>query len=183
MKTHEHGCIRKLLQEEYVRFPQAEIQDYYKLLFQSVFGGEHQLQDYDHCLEFLRREMLMLNEDKVPPLSYEIGLDTPIVRVNLARCKAESISHVSIAQAFYLGSKSHISQFKEAFQMCVRMLCEILSQPPFGFEKSALERFYTRTESLSFPAVHHSVTYTRVYDPHYRVIPSSIIQDVLERST
>lgn len=166
--------IYELFLREYNLFPKGEIQDYYKLLYQSVFGAEHMVESYDKCLDSIYREMSTLEEKDVEPIYYDIGLDTPVVRINLSKCKAEGIPAELIARAFFYGAQKYRNKYSTNFELVVRMLVDTLAKKPFKKEEEKLAEFYTGIERLKFPAIHHSVTYLKLYNPHYRVIPLDI---------
>lgn len=177
----EDERIYDLIIREYERFPKAEIQDYYKLLFQSVFGARHMVKTYDGCLGDINEEMYVIEAMNSIPIYYDIGLDIPIVRVNLARCKAEEIPGETIASAFFNGSRIYRNKYSSNFEFLLKSMCNSLAKPPFQIKRDKLTDFYTRVRELGFPPIHHSRRYRKLYKPHYRVIPLDAWEDTIKK--
>ncbi|MHA1777555.1 MAG: hypothetical protein ACTSWC_12335 [Promethearchaeota archaeon] len=168
---HFEERIFDLFSSEYHRFPQAEIRDYYKLLFQAVFGAEHMIPDKETCQHHLEMEMAMLRPRKDVPLYHDISLNVPLIRVNLTRCLAEKIPPSRIADIFFLGAKNFKQNQKVDMEKLVKSMINILKNEPFNFSEGELENFTEKLRQQEFPAVHHSKIYRILYQPHYRVIP------------
>ena len=166
--------IYNLLINEFARFPKSEAQDYYKLLFQAVYGAKHMIQNYYDCFEMLGNEMLQVEADINRPLYNDISLTFPLVRVNLSRCKADKIDHQTISKAFYEGSKLDIKIETSLFETYLNFAAIALKKHPFNLNEKDLDLFIRKTKKLGFPAVHHSEAYKNFYKPHYRVIPLKI---------
>ena len=166
--------IYNLLIKEFTRSPKSEVQDYYKLLFQSAFGAGHMIQNYNDCLEMLDKEMRQIEADINCPLYNDISLTFPLVRVNLSRCKVEKIDHHTISKAFFEGAKIDTKIDTKGFETYLNLAVNELIKPPFNINEEDLAAFIKKIKKLGFPAVHHSETYRKLYKPHYRVIPLNI---------
>lgn len=163
--------IHNLLIKEFTRFPKSEGQDYYKLLFQSVYGAEHMIQNFNDCFEMLEKEMSQIEPDIHCALYNDISFTFPLVRVNLSRCKAEKIDHHTISKAFFEGAKKDIKIDTIEFETYLNFAAHALIKHPFNLNEKNLEVIIRKIKELGFPAVHHSDTYKKSYEPHYRVIP------------
>jgi len=163
--------INNLLLNEFSLFPKSEVQDYYKLLFQSVFGAEHMIKDYNTCYMILENEISQIKADSNCSLYYDISLEFPLVRVNLSRCKAENISINKISNAFFESTKFKTERNKEKFEFYLNIAVNQLSKHPFSLNKEELRFFINEIRKKGFPAIHHSESYRNLYNPHYRVIP------------
>jgi len=163
--------VQSLLIKEFTRFPKSEAQDYYKLLFQVVYGAEHMIQNNNDCFEMLDKEMSQIESDIHCALYDDISLTFPLVRVNLSRCKADKIDHHTISKAFFEGAKIDTKIDTIEFETYLNIAVNALIKHPFNLNEKNLEVFIRKIKKLGFPAVHHSDTYRKSYKPHYRVIP------------
>ena len=166
--------IHNLLINEFKHFPKSEVQDYYKLLFQAVYGAEHMIQNYNDCFKMLDNEMSQIESDINCALYYDISLTFPLVRINLSKCKAEKIDLHRISKAFFEGAKINSKIDTKRFETYLNIATNALKNPPFNINEKALEIFIKKIKKLGFPAVHHSEAYRNFYKPHYRVIPLKI---------
>ncbi len=171
--------IHSLLIKEFSCFPKSEIQDYYKLLFQAVYGAGHMIQNYNDCLEMLDKEMAHVEADIHRPLYYDIGLSFSLVRVNLSRCKADKIGLHRITKAFFEGAKIDTKIDIMKFETYLNIATNELIKDPFNINEKNLDDFIRKIKKLGFPAVHHSKTYRKIYKPHYRVIPLKIWEKLI----
>ena len=173
--------IYNLLINEFTRFPKSEAQDYYKLLFQAVYGAEHMIQYYNDCFEMFDKEMSQIEADINYALYYDISLTFPLIRVNLSRCKAEKIDPHKISKAFFDGAKT-VSKFDAIrFENYLNLAVIELIKHPFNFNEKNLKEFIRKIKKLGFPTVHHSELYNKSYKPHYRVIPLDIWEDMISK--
>ena len=166
--------IYNLVLNEFTRFPKSEVQDYYKLLFQAVYGAEHMIQNYNDCFKMLEEEISQIEPDIIYPVYYDISLTFPLVRVNLSRCKADKIDHHIISKAFFEGAKINIKIDTLGFETYLNIAVNTLKKYPFNKNEKLLDEFIRKIKKLGFPAVHHSEAYRNSYKPHYRVIPLKI---------
>lgn len=173
--------IYSLINQEYSLFPKAKIQDYYKLLFQSTFGAEHMLGEYNRYFDSIYKEMFDLKAIDSIPLYYKIGLDIPLARVNLAKCKADGISAEIITKTFVNGARVYRSKYSTGFELLVRLLIDYLAKQPFQIKGGELTDFFSRISELGFPTIHHSKIYKKQYKPHYRVIPLNIWENTVKK--
>jgi hypothetical protein len=163
--------IVTLLLQEKKRFPQSEIQDYYKIVFQSVFGAAHLVKDPVSTIEYLNKEWNQMTGDKSIEWTFDISLTIPMVRLNLKRCKAEGIPLPEIAHVFLEGCQNFENPIGSKFPEILQLTCEILASSPFDCTQEELNQKLPLVTERDFPIMHHSRIYRELYQPHYRVIP------------
>jgi len=166
--------IHNLLIKEFTRFPKSKVQDYYKLLFQAVYGAKHMIQNYNDCFEMLDKEISKIEPDIHYQLYNDISLTFPLIRVNLSRCKADKIDRHTISKAFFEGAKIDIKIDTLEFETYIDVAVNALKKHPFNIIEKDLEEFIKQIKKIGFLAVHHSEAYRDSYKPHYRVIPLKI---------
>jgi hypothetical protein len=163
--------IENLLLQEKKRFPRSEIQDYYKLIFQSVFGAGHLIKDPTSAIDYLTEEWNQIEGNKEVDWSYDISLTVPMIRLNLVKCKAENVPLLEITDLFLEGCQHFTNPLRVRFSRILQLMCQVLTKPPFDFYENELSDQLPMDQQTDFPVLHHSVVYRELYKPHYRVIP------------
>lgn len=168
--------LKKLLLAEKTRAPRSEIVDYYKLIFQSVFGAGHLITNPQSTIQYLTEEWNKVEENTLTSWGSDITLLTPMIRLNLARCKAERIPLTELSDAFLQGCYQFNKPSSFVFKQVLMETIEILQVPPFGFSFTLLNQLLPINLSDDFPIMHHSEIYRNLYYPRYRVFPLSQIK-------
>ncbi len=155
--------------------PKMEIQDVYKLLYQSVFGVGHIIRSGGQALECLQREMESLDLRIQPDeeLVEDISFDGTTVRVNLRPFVRQGLEASKLFEAMKLSAERNqgdLDKFKKLwddFGFLVR-------SGAFGFDPQKFKVFDRFARDNKYPVVHHSHAYSRLYAPSYRVVEASI---------
>ena len=168
-------ALLRLIRSEYALFPKAYLQDYYKILYQACHGAEHAVNSLDGVARSLISEWNLLIPSFETPFINDISLDRPLVRLNLARCKADRIPIEKIAQAFFRGAKIIKPLKKTEFATYVELLRDCLRESVQSIDPGESDRFFDEIAIRDYPVVHHSEIYRTLYNPHYRVIPGSAL--------
>jgi hypothetical protein len=170
----EQVTFRGILSNQIQRYPQLEIQDLYKLIFQASFGSEHAVAGRAAAHRWLERELRELAPGPEEPIIDPISPDGSIVRINLRPYLAARKALACLLAAFartargYHGTEAALHRYwHDAEHMAAAGLL------PFAPE--ALHRFFAEMQAASFPAVHHSAAYTAAYHPAYRVVRSEFL--------
>ena len=151
--------------------PKLEIQDVYKLLYQSVFGVGHIIRSGGQALECLRREIesldlrLHLDEEMVE----NISLDGKTVRVNLRPFVRKGSEAEKLYEAMRLSAEGNKGTPAE-FQKLWKEFGSLVRSGAFGFDPKAFSDFDKFARENKYPLVHHSRTYVKYYHPSYRVV-------------
>lgn len=115
------------------RFPEAQPQDIYKLVFQDLYGPGHLLTDSVAALRYIGREMEEMPDSTAFPL-YEYTLcDSHFVRVNLLAVKHGKLTVERLVSAVLRSAEgmptpaprfvlSHSPQFKQAYHPHYRII-------------------------------------------------------------
>ena len=89
--SNKSDDLLNLILEHQNKYPKMEVQDVYKLLYQSVFGVKHLLKDTAMSHLYLIEEFNSV-ESKNEPLFENISLKNDVVRVNLKSFKYKNLS-------------------------------------------------------------------------------------------
>jgi hypothetical protein len=151
-------------------YPQMELRDVYKLVYQGVMGSEHLISSPEGFINYLVEEFEPLQANPLERLLEPIRPDLSLFRVNLRPFKALNLpvdvlvpGLLETARAF----KSDLEEFKHAW-MGFGKACE--QGQVSSFDIGEVHQFTRWVEGLGFPAVHHSEAYGKEYRPAYRLI-------------
>ena len=155
--------------------PKLEIQDVYKLLYQSVFGVGHIIRSGGQAMECLRREIEAIDLRIQPDeeLAENISLDWKTVRVNLRPFKRRDMVAERLFEAMRMSAESNRGTMDE-FRRIWGDFGSLVRSGAFGLEPWKLKEFDRFARDNKYPVVHHSHAYSRLYAPSYRVVEASI---------
>lgn len=148
----------RILKEHAARYPEMEMQDYGKLVFQSEYGPEHLVTEKQSVLSFLQEEMAELPSDAAPKNIEPIG--GGLCRFPLSFCKSETELEM-LAELFFLTAQEY------------RGAAEGLSDKIAELQKLSVpgkEEWLKEWKEKGYPPVHHSPSYREAYHPHYRLL-------------
>ena len=94
--------IKQIIFEHLKKYPESEITDIVKLVYQNEFGGGHLIADEEMSLKRIQGELELIQFDPEKPLTEDIG--NGIVRVNLSATRGK-ISAEAINKCFILSAK------------------------------------------------------------------------------
>jgi hypothetical protein len=161
--------LHRILADQIARYPQMEIQDLYKLLFQAVMGSEHAIGNHDAARSWLERELENLPEGPDEPAIDVISPDDSIVRVNLRPFIQSGGDPSSLLDVFVRTANEHRGT-TERLWLYWSFAERLAEDGELPFERTDMRAFFKLVEKDAFPAVHHSTRYENAYHPAYRVI-------------
>ncbi len=150
-----------------------QIEDLYKLIYQSVMGPKHILQNETQAFQYLKKEMKEC-VGKEKDLFVNIGLKNDLVRVNLNVFKGKNCNPQKLFSAMKETAESiHPDKIK---------LKNVLKKTKSLFEENELKflhhsiwkNFIEKLEERNFPRTSHSEIYKKSYFPSYRVVRKEI---------
>ncbi|MDZ7334560.1 MAG: hypothetical protein ONB32_05310 [candidate division KSB1 bacterium] len=148
---------------------QFDIQDAYKLIYQSVFGIEHLLVDLEGTRQRLNQELNAIRADSDEPLIEIISVSGDVVRLNLRPYKLLEGEASELFQAM-IWTGQQIRGSREGFLSLWGQFQEAVVTGLLNFDKKALLRFDEQMNARNYPAVHHSHGYRQAHRPAYRVL-------------
>ena len=164
--------IGKVLLDHLSRYPLLQIQDLYKLLHQAALGSEHAVPDRESVERWLTRELVEMGEGASEPLIDPISHDGKIARVHLRPYVAAGHAPMLLLDAFILTANEHHGD---------PQLLELYWQDAVAldvFPVSEMNELLGDLRDKSFPAVHHSADYERLYRPAYRVVSLALCPEM-----
>jgi hypothetical protein len=163
--------------------PKLEIQDVYKLLYQSVFGVGHIIGAGGQALECLKRELESIDPRIQPEeeLVENISLDGHMVRINLRPFRRRGLEAEKLFEAMKLSSETGLGRQNE-FLNIWREFGSLIRCGAFGFDYKNFRDFDRFLRENRYPVMHHSSTYNRLYSPSYRVVRMDIFDKIFDWS-
>ena len=164
----------RILEQHIARYPEMELTDAFKLVFQSEFGAGHLISDKEKALEYLKQEWEgacpPFASEKDKPMAEDIG--GGFIRLNFRQAKNENIPLAIVNQLFMSSAEKpcgSLGGFKERLQALERLVWE--KKTPFSMEAFG----EMRKNYMSLGRIEpfgHTEKYRANYSPSYRLITS-----------
>jgi hypothetical protein len=152
-----------------------EIQDAYKLIYQSVFGIGHILDNPQKARDYLKQEFDSVRAVDDESMIENISISGEIVRLNLRPYKYRNGSIDLLFQAM-VRSSEEISGSREDFLMLWDQFKQAVLNGELMFPTKELKIFAQQAQSANYPARHHSAAYKQANHPAYRVIKRDLAE-------
>ena len=172
---------RQVLSDYLRRFPEAQLQDVYKLCFQDIYGPGHIIKDSASCVQYIIREMEQVDtaDTRYPDYEYA-GVEGNYVRVNIKVLKQGRFDLGRFVQLLMLSARQEkpmpIYDWRGQWQRLQTMLGTLQPRPHnFEADASLLQQMFDRGEYV----FHHSTRFNQAYGPHYRLIRRDLFEQEL----
>jgi hypothetical protein len=167
--TDDEERFRRILASQILRYPQMQIEDLYKLVYQAALGSEHAVPVVEAARAWLEHEFHELSEGPEEPIVDVISADGQIARVNLRPYVVSGGDPSLLLDAFIRTAEEYRGTQEKLLLhwSCAERIASV-GQLPFG--QAELESFFGLMQAQGLPAVHHSPRYEAAYHPAYRVI-------------
>ena len=159
----------ELLIQHSQRYPDWEMQDLYKLLFQAAMGCEHDYSNWEQVRERLHDEIEEMGEGPNEPVLDPISPDGAIYRVHLRPYIRTALDLEELLESFRSTASGYKSSIANLKCYCHDAL-ELTQSGQLPFNKEELSAYFQLMEKNGFPPVHHSEKYRQKYRPAYRVV-------------
>ena len=166
----QNDKTRALLLLHFQKYPQMQIQDAFKYLYQSAFGCEHLLSSIDDATDYIKKEYNEIK--KKGGISVE-SLDGEYSRVYLS-CLGAGMSSETLAKIF-CASAGALSCGVAELEEKLSVLRELTEEKLLPFTSRELDEAISKWRSDGYPAVHHSEKFRECYAPSYRVISNRFV--------
>lgn len=155
------------MKEHASSYPEMQIQDVFKLIYQSEFGGGHMIDDKEKSLDWIKKEYLFIREQNqilCNKVCEDIGGD--MSRVYL-RALEQGLFTETLNEMFVQSANTKTGTVEGLEEKLEQFLenCEA-----YGFLKKDAERAAAEWKSKGYPAIHHSEAFRDKYFPAYRVV-------------
>jgi hypothetical protein len=162
--------VTRAVKSQLERYPESSLQDIYKSFFQDEFGPGHLLTDTAGAWQYLEDELSEMTSSG-NHAAEPCGTGKNFYRVPLDLVKDGVISDSSLFRAFMESASSFrkpdLESWKKKWKE-IELVIEDLHLDLRGFkqDREALAEMFAKGET----AVHHSMKYDELYQPHYRIV-------------
>lgn len=153
----------------------VEIPDIFKFLFQSCFGCEHLVSDYETALKRIEDEMQNAAADDLPGIEQ---LDGDYCRVHLKMIKDGQTAQ-KLCRIFILSSAA-VPDAKARLETELEKLISYCDGNGLPFSKKEMAQKTEEWRKDGFPPVHHSENFRAIHRPAYRVIKKEYLSAIFE---
>jgi hypothetical protein len=158
-----------LIKSHIEKYPQMEVTDIYKLLYQGVFGVGHLITEKAWDRLKSEAEGLDLNVRPKEPLKERVSPDGKMIRVNLRPYLRKSLSLKDLYEAMIETAK-YEGEFEE-FLKYWQTFKKLVESADLSLDKEKISRFDKQLEiKKKATPRHHSMKYRDTYHPAYRVV-------------
>ena len=160
---------QKLIQH-YKRYPDLQVEDIFKYLFQSAFGCEHLVSNQEAALAYIKREYETVSKTSK---AFAEPLDGEYSRVYLS-CLNEGLAPETLARLFCLSAKKE-EDGMVSLEKKIEVAKELVEGGELVLDKNEFIQKLATWQSLGFPAIHHSEAFRASYKPAYRVVANRYV--------
>ena len=152
---------KEYILNQFKLYPQLELQDLMKFLYQSSFGCEHLVSDFSTVKSSIEQE-LQNHQDSSNSIE---ELDGDYIRLHLNYgLNVNTLSTLFIRSSQQ--EKNGVKQLENKIQTLLDLIFD--NTLPFSFEQS--KDLLLKWKKEGYPAIHHSNTFNQLYHPSYRLI-------------
>ncbi len=171
--------LKQTVLEHIKKYPEMELQDILKMLFQNEFGPKHLAENEIECFKSLSTEINSIDYNENEELFEDIGCDA--LRLNL---KAIPVgTDLNYINKIIVNSASEFCGTNEKLVVKFGLLVVMAENQEIPFD---IERVRDETNAFSkngFKPISHSEVYKQNYSPSYRVISKKykeLVETVIE---
>ncbi len=159
--------IKKIIIKNYEKYPELQIQDILKLIYQNEFGCGHLVADPQTSFERLTAEWNSVEGSEDEDLFEPIG--NGFSRMNIAAAKSAKMP-IELFHKLFIQSATKQTGTVAGFIAKTEIVKELCSLGKLPFEVSEVDTFVSKWELDNHPLFSHSVNYRKHYHPAYRVV-------------
>ncbi len=157
-----------MLLQHFNKYPQMQILDMIKLIYQNEFGSGHLITDEKESLKFIKEETSLLQKknhifDPIEPIGnnhYRLHLQILLER----DLKTETFNR------FFLVSASHKKGNLDCFHDKISIFMEMCKIGELPFHYETVSAILSDYKNNGYPLVRHSNLFRECYAPAYRVV-------------
>lgn len=167
-----------VLLKHYEKYPLMTFIDYYKLIYQAVFGPKHfsSKPSKEELANYLEYELGNISFNEETELIEYIGYG--FYRVDLKGVISKRISKEMLIDGFYMSMLMELGGQENRFKLMDHSLQKLnlfLIDQSLHDQLSEFNILITKLKEKNYPAVHHSDIYVSHYHPHYRVVHQNFL--------
>jgi len=167
--------LRVFLLDYVQKWPQLELTDLIKLLYQAAFGCGHFAPDGERVMAFLCEELKATQADPSGALVERIP--GGYARVHIAPYAAQGMSIHTLARLFMLTADEPVKDNAAAwFDAGLDLLVSMADAGELPFGAQDVRDGVAAYRAAGCPSVHHSEQFRAAYHPAYRIVRAQYAQ-------
>lgn len=166
--------MRSILIDHSHRYPEWAEDDVYKLTHQAAMGSEHAVTDGSRAREWLLQELAGMGPGPDEPLIDPISPDSRIVRVHL-RPLARLHLRPELLLGAFLQTAMQIPRSPETLAELAGVAIQLAVEGMLRLPSDRITERFAEMQADGYPAVHHSLVFTELYRPAYRVVAQDLL--------
>ncbi len=174
--------LKQIILKHVEKYPQAELSDILKLLFQNEFGPKHLAENEIECFKALSQEFKKIEYSETEELFEDIGCNA--VRLNLkAVPKSVNLNYIN---KIIVNSVNEFCGTNEKLVIKFGLLVVMAQNKEIPFDIQLVRDETNAFAKNGFKPISHSKTYNKTYSPAYRVISKkymTLVEAVIGLST
>lgn len=172
------SSCQDILLNHYQMYPFMQIEDFTKLIYQMIFGPKHFSSDptIEQIKSYLEIEIKQMSTTEDKQIIEDIG--NHYVRLHLAKSHLDSESIEQIANVFFQSMNEDIGnqiKLEKDFRNCLDICMNLIEKQKIKIDYTIAKLWVETYIAKGIRPISHSLTYKKMYHPHYRVIHRSKI--------
>lgn len=151
------------------KYPEMELSDVIKIVYQSEFGGGHMIKDPGTSLERLVKECQ--EQDADPSEAYPVCWEE--IGSHMGRLFLRGIEHhlkLDTVNSFFVNTARKVTSSVPAFEEKLKELRRMCDDGVIPFDATLLDEWIEKYREKGYPPFRHSETFRKRYHPSYRVV-------------
>ncbi len=159
---------KELLIGHFEKYPDLQIQDVFKFIYQSSFGCEHMVSSLEKATDYIKNEY----EKGVPESKIE-ELDGDYCRVPLSLI-GKGLKKETLGKIFFLSAKKEENGQEKLIEK-LNIVRNLILENKLPFNIADFDKAVEKWKENGYPAIHHSEQFRNKYKPAYRLVAKKYI--------
>lgn len=161
--------MKQILTEHMKKYPESELIDLVKLLYQSEFAGGHMIADRGSSLRRIKEELEAVRDLKLTEKSAAEPIGGGLVRLSLLELKNSTLSPETL-NAMFAATAENNKGSMEGLERKLALLTDCCRDGSLPFAPETAENRIADYRRRGCPHPGHSDRYRAAYKPAYRVV-------------
>ena len=175
-------CWENLIDSHLNRYPDLQVEDLYKLVYQATLGNGHAISDSLEVAEWLKKDLADPDQNTSEPMIDTLGSCGRFARIHLNAYIKSGRRPENIIDAF-IKTGALCPADSNAFFCAISVIGKMSANGKLPWGDSRINKFLSEQAKKSYPAVHHTEKFISKYRPHYRIIAIKLIPELLSGSS
>ena len=158
----------EIIQQHLTKYPNMQIRDAAKLIYQNEFGGGHMIANPSISLERIHEEYITLDQSIQHQETVIESIGNNMSRIYLSSL-SNGLREETLNEMFVQSANNKKGTVKD-FEKKLEVFLNACKNGTLPFPESEVISFIKNWREKGYPAISHSSVYREAYHPAYRVI-------------